>query len=101
MELQEFWKLNRPKGALAKQTKPVVKPYIKANLGPYNNPHIIDIIDIVSNVICGTNFEKIVVQYPRKIPIGNKIIFKAVSPKTKRKIKDVTHIMASATVGSS
>lgn len=27
-ELQAFWKLNRPKGALAKQAKPVVKPYM-------------------------------------------------------------------------
>ncbi len=27
-ELQEFWKTNRPKGALAKQSKPVVKPYM-------------------------------------------------------------------------
>ncbi len=26
--LQEFWKSNRPKGALAKQAKPVVKPYM-------------------------------------------------------------------------
>ena len=27
-DLQEFWKSNRPKGALAKQAKPVVKPYM-------------------------------------------------------------------------
>lgn len=27
-ELQVFWKDNRPKGALAKQSKPVVKPYM-------------------------------------------------------------------------
>ena len=27
-ELQEFWKVNRPKGALAKQSKPVIKPYM-------------------------------------------------------------------------
>ncbi len=27
-DLKEFWLANRPKGALAKQTKPVVKPYM-------------------------------------------------------------------------